>query len=375
MLHDKKCRLRNNNHLAVGEHGGDGVRVCYGLVGMTRGHAARALAIGQELIDRGHEVLFCTEGDAEELLSARFGSERLYKMTTPRYYQIRGKLSIAKTGIMNSRFLLRRGAMAKPLIEHLREWKPDVAISDYEPLMWKVAKKLKIPFVAVNSQEFLVSSPLPKGLSLSHRIQAKAGGMIVRRFAPSADLRLVGKILVRKKPKSPATFVGAILRKEFDQLKWQPQGTHFLVYTCPMLQGTLKEINELAIREQRRAKVFGADKETLEGLDWLDHQPTSEAGFIEALRHADFAVATPGNQFLAEALHLGVPVLMTPTPNQFEQEITALIQEQERPQQYRMFTAEQAIPDASFVNPVDAETSGRSKTVDMLERLMNLNSD
>ena len=39
------------------------MRVCYGLVGMTRGHAARALAIGQELIDRGHEVLFCKELD------------------------------------------------------------------------------------------------------------------------------------------------------------------------------------------------------------------------------------------------------------------------------------------------------------------------
>ena len=347
------------------------MRVCYGLVGMTRGHAARALAIGQELIDRGHEVLFCTEGDAEELLGARFGQERLYKMTTPRYYQIRGRLSITKTGIMNSRFLLRRGAMAKPVIEHLRQWKPDVAISDYEPLMWKVAKKLKIPFVAVNSQEFLISSPLPRGLSLSHRILAKAGGMIVRRFAPSADLRLVGKILVRKKPKSPATFVGAILRKEFDQLEWQPKGTHFLVYTCPMLHGSLKAINELAIREQRRAKVFGVPKETLEGLDWLDHQPTSEAGFIETLRYADFAVATPGNQFSAEALHLGVPVLMTPTPNQFEQEINALIQEQERPQQYRIFSPQQAVPDAAFIDPIDAETSGRSKTVDLIEALLD----
>ena len=34
------------------------MRVCYGLVGMTRGHAARALALGQELIDRGGIELF-----------------------------------------------------------------------------------------------------------------------------------------------------------------------------------------------------------------------------------------------------------------------------------------------------------------------------
>ena len=73
------------------------MRVCYGLVGMTRGHAARALAIGQELLDRGHEVLFCTEGDAEELLSARFGKERVLKTSTPKYYLKNGRLSIWRT--------------------------------------------------------------------------------------------------------------------------------------------------------------------------------------------------------------------------------------------------------------------------------------
>ena len=53
------------------------MRVSYGLVGTTRGHAVRALAIGQELIERGHEVLFFTDGDAEELLKARFGEDRV----------------------------------------------------------------------------------------------------------------------------------------------------------------------------------------------------------------------------------------------------------------------------------------------------------
>ena len=201
------------------------MRVCYGLVGMTRGHAARALAIGQELLDRGHEVLFCTEGDAEELLSARFGKERVLKTSTPKYYLKNGRLSIWRTVFGNRKYLYGRRKLAKPLLAHLQEWKPDVTISDYEPLMWQASKVLKIPHVAVNSQEFFISSPLPKGLSLAHRIQAKAGGLIVRRFSPTADLRIVGKILVEKRPKSKAVFVGAILRKEFDNLTWQPQAS------------------------------------------------------------------------------------------------------------------------------------------------------
>ncbi len=189
------------------------MRVCYGLVGMTRGHAARAIAIGQELIDRGHEVLFCTEGDAEELLVARFGQERVLRTSMPRYYLKNGRLSLWRTVVGNRRYLFSRRKLALPVIAHMTEWKPDLTVSDYEPLMWQVSKALNIPHVAVNSQEFFLSSPLPKGTSLAHRIQVKGGGWIVRRFSPTADLRIVGKILVEKRAKSTATFVGAIYGK------------------------------------------------------------------------------------------------------------------------------------------------------------------
>ena len=92
------------------------------------------------------------------------------------------------------------------------------------------------------------------------RIQAKAGGMIVRRFSPTADLRIVGKVLVAKRAKSKATFVGAILRKEFDGIAWQPNGAYFVVYTCTMLEHSLASINQMAKQEQKRGKVFGVPK-------------------------------------------------------------------------------------------------------------------
>jgi uncharacterized protein (TIGR00661 family) len=346
------------------------MRVCYGLVGMTRGHAARALAIGQELIDRGHEVLFCTEGDAEELLSARFGEQSVFKITTPKYHLKHGRLSIWRTVLGNRKFLFGRRELAKPLIAHLKQWQPDLTISDYEPLMWQASKEIGIPHITVNSQEFFRSSPMPKGLSLAYRIIVYVNGMIVRRFSPTADLRIVGKILVEKRPKSKALFVGAILRKEFDSLNWQPQGEHFVVYSCPMLEQSLAGINQLAQREQKHGKVFGVPPSMVKGFDWLDHQPTSESGFITAVCHADFAVATPGNQFMAETLQLGIPVLMTPTPKQFEQVINAKIQMQARPLQYAMFHPEAKIPKLSQANHCKTDASGRSKAVDLIESLL-----
>jgi len=346
------------------------MRVCYGLVGMTRGHAARALAIGQELIDRGHEVLFCTEGDAEELLSARFGEERVFNIPTPKYYVKRGRLSIWRTIFGNRKQLFGRRKLAKPLIAYLKQWQPDLTISDYEPLMWQASKELGIPHITVNSQEFFRSSPMPKGLSPVLRIIGYVNGMIVRRFSPTADIRIVGKILVEKRPKSKALFVGAILRKEFDSLTWEPQGEHFVVYSCPLLEQSLAGINQLAQREQKRGKVFGVPPSMVESYDWLDYHPTSESGFISAVCHADFAIATPGNQFMAETLKLGIPVLMTPTPKQFEQEINVKIQIQARPHQYALFHPGAKIPKSSKTHHDTTDASGRSKAVDLIEALI-----
>ena len=345
------------------------MRICYGLVGMTRGHAARAIAIGQELIDRGHDLLFCTDGDAEELLVARFGEASVLRTKMPRYYVKNSRLSLWRTVMGNRKFLFSRRKLAQPVIAHMKEWQPDLTVSDYEPLMWQVSKALGIPHVAVNSQEFFLSSPLPRGTSLAHRIQVKGGGWIVRRFSPTADLRIVGKILVGKRPKSTATFVGAILRKELENLTWEPQGEHFVVYSCPMLQPSLAGINQLAQREQKRGKVFGVPPSMVEGFDWLDHQPTSESGFLESVCAADFAVATPGNQFMAETLKLGIPVLMTPTPKQFEQEINAKMQMNARPDQYAMFHPDAAIPVPSQDIDCATDTSGRIRTVELIEAL------
>ena len=134
---------------------------------------------------------------------------------------------------------------------------------------------------------------------------SQAGGMIVRRFSPT-DLRVVGKILVEKRPKSKVVFVGAIL----ENLMTSPGNlrTNILVYSCPMLKQCLREstnwpsVNSVAAK----CSVFHPQwsKPTI-GLIIATSEPDLFA------IHADFAVAT-GNQFMAETLSLGIPVLMTP---------------------------------------------------------------
>ena len=118
---------------------------------------------------------------------------------------------------------------------------------------------------------------------------------------------------------------------------------HCLVYSSIIPDKTLAEINKLAKRENQRYGVWDSS-EKVEQHDWLDYQPTSETGFIEAMCNADFVISGAGNQLLAETLHLGIPVLITPIPNQFEQTITAKMQVIAKPDQFAMFHADAEIP-------------------------------
>ena len=63
--------------------------------------------------------------------------------------------------------------------------------------------------------------------------------------------------------------------------------------------------------------VWDKLQEKVEQHDWLDYQPTSETGFIEAMCNADFVNYEQVIELFAETLHLGIPVLITPILNQF----------------------------------------------------------
>ena len=86
--------------------------------------------------------------------------------------------------------------------------------------------------------------------------------------------------------------------------------------------------------------------------------------------NADFVISGAGNQLLAETLHLGIPVLITPIPNQFEQTITAKMQVIAKADQFAMFHVDAEIPNPD--KHIDKSlTAGRSKAVDLIEQLVN----
>ena len=317
------------------------MNIAYTLVGMTRGHASRALAVGGELIRMGHNVRFYTNLDAYELLTRRFGFERVFEIEMPKYIFKQGKICLSKTLLINSGFIFKRERYTQPILDTFDEsWVPDITVSDFEPLAWWVSQKLNIPHVTLDSQRFMISSEMPQRLKLIDNAQRFVTHLLLYMFSPSADLRIVSKQFATPTEFAQEHYVGAITRRKVDSLKWEPIGKYFLVYIKESLIPRLPEIQCFANRMGLKGRVFGVSVESLTDYPDLEHGKTCEQGFLETLSTCEFALTTPGSQTLAETWTLGIPAYLLPEPNQFEQQINLNLAVQAAPEQYTKFENE-----------------------------------
>lgn len=330
------------------------MNIVYSLVGMTRGHASRALAVGSELISRGHDVRFYTNLDAYELLTKRFGFERVYEIQMPKYVFNKGKIAIISTILKNSGLVFDRERYTRPIIETFKDgWMPEVTVSDFEPLAWWVSKKLNIPHITLDSQRFMISSEMPKRLPIVDNLQRLLTWILLYSFSPTATKRIVSKPFAIPTSLSTDFYVGAITRKRVDDLEWKPSGVHFLVYIKDSLCPRLAEINKVAKELGLKGKVFGVSAEHLSEFKYLQHMKTEEEAFLQTLETSEFAITTPGSQTLAETLTLGIPAYLLPEPNQFEQQINLHLAVQAVPQQYTKFE--------SYMTPIEMALKGRGE--------------
>ena len=349
------------------------MKIAYTLVGMTRGHASRALAVGAELLSRGHDVRFYTNLDAYELLTARFGFERVYEIEMPKYIFKNGKIELFSTLVLNAGLVLKRGKYTQPILDTFdQSWTPDLTLSDFEPLAWWISQKLNIPHVTIDSQRFMISSEMPQRLPFVDDVQRLVALVLLYSFSPRADLRIVSKQFAIPKERATEHYVGAITRNSVDQLNWNPAHAHFLVYIKESLAPRLPEIQKIASQANLTGRVFGLPAHHLESFPNLEHGQTSETGFLQTLESADFVITTPGSQTLAETWTLGIPAYLLPEPNQFEQQINMHLAVQAEPTQYAKFENEHVLINAPLQGrrTKNSTSQGRILAADLIESVL-----
>ncbi|MEM7306102.1 MAG: glycosyltransferase family protein [Planctomycetota bacterium] len=289
-------------------------RILYGFSGEGSGHSSRSREMMTHLLESGHEVLGASYDRGYRNLKDDF---ELIEIEGLSIASVDNQVSVRKTVTENLAKISEGAASVRRMREVFRDFAPDVAITDFEPITAYLAPRYDVPLVTIDNQHRMryMRYPCPEGL----RKEALLTETVIRSLVPQPDVSLVTTFWFGEVKNERTFLFPPILRREV--LAKQPRDDgHVLVYFTHGFDAFLGYLNDLP---RERFVVYGSGDEGTAGN--LEHRAPSRDGFLDALAGAKAVIATAGFTLLTEALHLHKPYLALPMAGQFEQELNALL--------------------------------------------------
>ena len=292
--------------------------IYYGVTGEGRGHATRAHTLVEHL-RREHTLVIYASAMAYDMLAPLYSGSDVSVRRIPGLlfcYDKKGHLHYGRTARAALTFINRMGAVIEFLKGHMRQERPDLVITDFEPLLPRVARALDIPYISVDHQHFLKTCDL-RELPLRLRIHAAIMGHIVGWYYHHQVETLVSCFYFPPlKPNSGrVTQVGVLLKPEVMQAEVS-HGNYLVAYLRRFMDPA---VAHMLLSSTREVRVYGLGQQPNQGN--LVFKPIDAKAFITDLAGSAGLVSTAGNQLVGEALYLGKPAFLLPEPGNKEQEI------------------------------------------------------
>ncbi len=282
-------------------------RIVYGVFGYGRGHATRAASVLPELCGR-HEVQVLAGGDAYDQLSPGYPVVRIPTMAYG--YGPDGRTRSFLTLRRNFWHVLEmvfRGPEYQAVRTAMRDFRPDVVISDAEPWTHRVARDLGVPRIGFDHFGILVYCK--PHIPLGDRIRSRRD-VFVYRWLMGRPERIIVSSFYHAKPRWPSVrVIGPLLRDVVLQAR-PTRGEHLLVYFNKGHYQFTPHVEQALRALDRPARIYGTPRRGRDGL--LDFRSLSDVPFVEDMASARAIVSTAGNQLVGEAVYLGKPMLVVP---------------------------------------------------------------
>ncbi len=282
-------------------------RIIYSLAGQGAGHGSRSKEIITHLISRGHELKILSHNQGYDLLKKFFKVEKIFGLT---FDYRHNKVRILPTVYKNTLCLPEARVSLQKILKLIKSFKPDLIITDFEPLSCIAANLKNIPLISIDNQHVLTDTVVQ--YPRQYKKDATLAKTVTKLMIFNTKINLTTSFF-KAKVKNKKTFVfPPILRAEVLRAK-SKQGDYVLVYvTSPMdnLEQLLQKINCKFI-------CYGFNKD---GKDenLIFKQPNKEQ-FFKDLANCRAVIASSGFTLIGEALYLGKPYLACPVQAQFEQ--------------------------------------------------------
>jgi uncharacterized protein (TIGR00661 family) len=262
--------------------------------------------------------MLLSSGDALHALSPPY---RVYQLPNLRYeYNAVGQRCLFRTArvhwptISDSVF---GGPALDGVVRALREFAPDVAICDADPFIHHAAARLGIPRISFDHFGILAFCRI--AMPAADRVRAMRDCAAYRMLIGNPERIVVSSFFEAPATRTGVTLVPALVRQEVRNVRPTP-GEHLLVYLNNGRWQMTPNVEEALRALRMPVVVYGTDRRGDDG--YLSFRAPAQQGFIDDLARAIAVFGTAGNQLVAEALHLGKPMLVAPE-NTVEQRTNA----------------------------------------------------
>lgn len=201
----------------------------------------------------------------------------------------------------------------------VRSLNPVAVITDFEPILARIARSLNVPLISVDNQHKFSATYFPHGFGFKNKAYIVATSFFVDSFIPAPALKVVSTfhydLLM---PAHDTKLVNIFLREELKSIE-RTEGEHILVYCKDVIQDKLlKVLSQL----EHPCIIYGATKPV--NKPNLTYKKMDDTQFLHDLASCKKVICTAGNQLPGEARYLEKAVLVIPEPAQYEQSINAV---------------------------------------------------
>jgi uncharacterized protein (TIGR00661 family) len=278
------------------------MNILYGVQTTGNGHLVRSASIIAALREKGHSVYTLMSGDSGKTIK----QPEAYRP----YEFRRGLTFITRGGRIRYMETLRQLRLIR-FYHDIRSFRAkdfDLAITDYEPLTARIARRNRLPCIGVGHlYAFAHPAPVPRFDPL--------GVAIMRRFAP-ADIPLGLHWHHFQSPILPPTIPDDVYSRKIRE------PSKILVYfpfeTPERIGEFLRPFREHTFRIYTPGLGTPSDEGNLQ---W---RPVARQDFVDDLSDCGGVMCNAGFSLISEALHLGRKVLAKPVSGQVEQKANAL---------------------------------------------------
>jgi uncharacterized protein (TIGR00661 family) len=296
------------------------MRILYGAFAQGQGHFSKAAVLVPLLEARGHDVWVVSSGPEQPPAGYHF--RRHSHFAGLAYVAAGGRVRFGRTAWKWLRELPRILHHLTQLRRLVRDFHPDLIVSDFEPLTASPLLRPDCEVVALSRQAALIDPAIE--LPPEADFERKLTRSVLRMFTAGAD-RVLGYHY------APASHhcVPPIRRSDVGHAR-ADAGDHVLVYNQGHTAdgGSAGELIRWAGRNACRVRAYGFAEPGPGTQGFVEFRPPSGRGFLDDLRTARAVITTAGFTTPVEALLLRKPVAVVALPGQWEQRVNAFHLEQ-----------------------------------------------